>query len=197
MLKDEAALALADAFITEYRKFDFRFPSMKTIQKSKWWMHFERAAELRYIKDWNAKIWVKCQFDKYDKILPFRLYGKMAEEAFEEYKHRYISGQDDREKQIIVGMLATYKMIKNWSKKNDINDLGGVDYESYFRNPTNFDKFTRGQLSSFFLSVCKPFVCNYFPAQDEMDKMKLQRAWVHKNKKLKKKLIEIMGDDFY
>lgn len=192
MRKDEAAMALADAFITEYKKFDFRFPNKNNIQNSKWWIHFERAAELRYLKDWNPTIWVKCQFDKNGKILPFRLYGKKAEEAFQEYKHRYLTGKEDRERQIISAMLATYKTIKLWCKKNDID---GIDYDAFFED--RFDKYVRGQLSLHFLSICKPFMELYFPEDHDLESMKLKRAWVHRNKKLKNKLKEIMGTDFY
>ena len=192
MHKSEAALALADAFITEYRKYDFRFPSMKSIQRSKWWIHFERAAELRYLEDWNAIIWVKCQFEKNGKILPFQLYGKKAIDAFEEYKHRYIAGRADRKLQIISAMLSTHKLIKKWCNKQNLPE---IDYEAYFKS--NIDKFTRGQLSLYYLSICRPFMENFFPDQEDMDAMKLKRAWVHKNKSLKAKLQEIMGDDFY
>ncbi len=192
MFKDEAAMALADAFITEYKKYDFRFPTMRTIRNSKWWIHFERAAELRYIEDWNAKIWIKCQFDKYGKILPFRIYGKKAEEAFQEYKHKYISGKEDRELQIISGMLSTYKSIKLWCKKNDIKD---IDYKLYFES--NKQKIIRKQFSPYFLSICRPFMEGNFLKEEDIDLLRLKRAWVYKNEKIKNKLLNIMGKDFY
>jgi len=191
MRKDEAALELADAFITEYRKVDFRFPSMKTVTNSKWWIHFERAAELRYLKDWNARIWVKCQFDKYDKILPFRLYGKMAEEAFNEYKFRYIEGQDDREKQVITAILATFNDVKVWCKKNN---NGEINYSEYFKNPRIRQRIKRKELSLHFISICKSFDNQ---GLIDSDSLKIKRAIVHKNKKLKNKLIEVMDNEFF
>jgi len=191
MYKDEAAMALADAFITEYRKHDFRFPTMKSIRKSKWWIHFERAAELRHIEDWDAKIWVKCQFDKYGKILPFRLYGKKAQEAFQEYKHRYLDGEDDKERQLITSMLSTYKTIKIWCKKKNLPE---INYNEYFQN--NINKAERGQLSQHFLSICRPFRENFEGVLDD-DALMIKRAYVYKNKRLVNKLKEVMGNDFY
>ena len=190
MDKSEAALSLADAFISEYRRYDFRFPNLNNIQKSKWWTHFERAAELRYLEDWNARIWVRCQFDKYDKILPFRLYGKMAEEAFQEYKHRYISGKDDKEKQLINGILSTFNDVKLWCKRNN---EGVLNYSEYFDNPRVRQRIKRKELSHHFISICKSFQNDGLIDESSM---MIKRAIVHKNKKLSKKLKEVMGNEF-
>lgn len=191
MRKEEAAYALADAFISEFRKHDFRFPSINKIQNTKWWVHFERAAEQRFVDDWNAIVWVKCQFEKNGKIYPHRLYGKVAEETFNEYKHRFISGQDDREKQMISAMLATYNLIKKTVKKDFVEY---DDYVEYFSK--NIFKVKRNQLSKHFLSICRPFREGWEEFYDE-DEMIIKRASVYKNKKLKEKLIGVMQDSFY
>jgi hypothetical protein len=189
MYREEAALDIARSFINHYRKFDPRFPSIQNIQKSKWWLHFLRAADQRSLhKDWNSNIWVRCQFDKYEKILPFQLYGKKAEEAFNEYKFRYFEGEQDRQKQLILSILSTYNLIKTWCKKNN-NDI--IDYKKFFEE--NEIKLNRNELSEYFLSVCKP----YQEFVDDKEKFQLRRAVVHKNKKLKEKLMDVMGSDFY
>jgi hypothetical protein len=186
MHREEAAVALASSFISQYKKYDFRFPNIDNIQKSKWWIHFLRSADLRYLEDWNPDIWVKCQFEKNGKILPFQLYGKKAEEAFNEYKFKYIEGKKDRQLQIITSILATYNMIKEWCKKNN---NGIIDYKKYFTE--NKTKMNRKELSEYFLSICRP----YMEEVNDED-LKLKSLVVHHNIKLKNKLIEIMGDDF-
>ncbi len=190
MHREEAAVLLASSFISQYKKYDFRFPSIDRIQKTKWWIHFLRSADLRSLEDWNPDIWVKCQFEKNGKVLPFQLYGKKAEEAFNEYKFKYIEGKKDRVKQLISSILSTYNMIKTWCNKNN---NGIIDYTKYFLN--NKIKLDRGELSEYFLSICKPYWKLNENNQDE--KIKIRRMVVHNNLKLKEKLIEVMGDDFY
>lgn len=194
MHREEAAVLLASSFISQYKKYDFRFPPIDKIQTTKWWIHFLRAADQRSVDDWNPDIWVKCQFEKNGKVLPFQLYGKKAEETFNEYKFKYIEGKQDRVKQLISSILSTYNMIKLWCKKN--ND-GVIDYMKYFK--ANKIKLDRNELSEHFLSICKPYWELLKETDDDRlyDKgFKLRATVVHHNLKLKEKLMEVMGDDF-
>ncbi len=194
MHREEAAILLATSFISQYKKYDFRFPSIDNIQKSKWWMHFLRSADHRYLEDWNPDIWVKCQFEKYGKILPFQLYGKKAEEAFNEYKFRYIEGKKDRRAQLVASVLSTYKTIKSWCNKN--ND-GLIDYDNYILS--NKIKIDRNELSEYFLSVCRPYMNKLIETDDieKINKFKTRRLVIYNFKELKEKLKLVMGDDFY
>lgn len=192
MYREEAAIAIASSFITQYKKYDFRFYSIENIQKTKWWEHFLRSADLRFVEDWNSDIWVKCQFEKYGKILPYQLYGRKAEEAFNEFKFKYVEGKQDRIKQLILSILSTYNTIKLWCKKNN-NDI--IDYKKYFI--LNKTKLERKELSEYFLSICKPYL-NLLKENNIVisDDLKIKSLVIHNNIKLKEKLSEIMQNDF-
>lgn len=192
--REEAAVLLASAFISQYKKYDFRFPSINKIQETKWWIHFLRAADHRHLEDWNPDIWVKCQFEKNGKVLPFQLYGKKAEESFNELKFKYIEGKKDRRAQLVSSVLATYKTIKLWCNKN--ND-GIMDFDNYILS--NKIKIDRNELSEYFLSVCKPYIDKLIETNDveKINKLKNRRLVIYSFKELKEKLQLVMGDDFY
>lgn len=185
MTKEEVSYRLADTFIKEYKQFDSYLFSMRTVDKSKWWTHFQKAAGYRSIKGWTPEVHVKSCFEKYGKILPFRLFGKTALEAWEEYHHRYEGKQSN---DFVIQMLDTYKRIKKWSKD------GSYDPE-FYKNNVIFIK--RGILSIHFLSLSKSFrmlneVENFF---DE-ETLNFKRAMVFRNKKLVNKMKEVFGEDF-
>jgi hypothetical protein len=185
MTKEEVSYRLADTFMKEYKQFDSYLFSMRTVDKSKWWIHFQKAAGYRSIKGWNPEVHVKSCFEKYGKILPFRLFGKTALAAWEEYHHRYEGKQTN---DFIIQMLDTYKRIKKWSD-NDSYD------PEYYKN--NIMNIKRGNLSIHFLSLSKSFrrlneVENFFYEED----LNFKRAVVFRNKKIVSKMKEIFGKDF-
>jgi len=195
MYKEEIALQIAYEFIRCYKKYDnkkysrYNIENSEIIKKSKWWEHFIRATKYKYVfDDWTPYVWVKCQFEKYGKILPYQLYGKKAEEAFKEYKDKVTENKNDRVKQIVMAVVSSYNIVKNWCIKNN---NGVIDYNKFFEN--NELKIKRNEISDYFLAICKPYQKYII----DKEKFLLKRAVVHKIKKLKIKLKEIMHDDFY
>ena len=186
MYLEEAAYLLAMSFSREYKKHDFRFPSINNIKNTKWWAHFLRAAELRSMENWNPDIWVKCQFEKEGKILPFQLYGKKAIDNFKEYSFRITDKDKDKESQVVSGMLSSYKKIKIWMKQNNTDKI-----EDFFKDTENIKKVKNGQVSKYLLSVCRPT----YSIIDKEDLM-AKRAYIHQNKKIKETLKSVLGDVF-
>ena len=184
MIKDEVSYRLASAFIIEYRKYNSYLFTMTSVDKTKWWIHFEKASGYRSIKGWTPEAHVKSCFEKFGKILPFRLYGKTAIEAWEEYHHRYEGKQGN---DFLVQMLDTYKKIKKWG--------GEYTPEFYDKNKIVLKRKT---LSVHFLSLSKKFreineEENYY----DRDILNIKRTVVFKNKKVYKKMKEIFKEDFY
>jgi len=185
MTKEEISYRLADTFMREYKKFNSYLFSMKTVDKSKWWSHFEKAAGYRSIEGWTPEVHIKSCFEKYGKILPFRIYGKTAIGAWEEYHHRYEEKQGN---DIVVQMLDTFKRIKKW------NDGEGYNWGYYSANLRNIK---RGILSVHFLSLSKEFRrLNEEENFYELETLNFKRAMVFRNKKLVIKMREIFGEDF-
>jgi hypothetical protein len=184
MLKDEVSYRLASAFINEYRKHNSYLFTLKNVDKTKWWVHFEKASGYRSIKGWTPETHVKCCFEKYGKILPFRLYGKTAIEAWEEYHHRYDGKQSN---DIITQMLDTYKKMKKW---------GGEYTADFYKN--NKLMLKRKNLSIHFLSLSKEFrKINDEEHYYDKETLNIKRTIVFRNKKLYKKMKELFGSDFY
>lgn len=184
------AYEIAKSFIKEFRRFDYKFPSSKTIKKSKWWEYFLKTSEYSSIdEDWTPEIFVKCQFEKWGKIYPPQLYSKRAIDTYKEFKFRFLE-KDSKEKQIISAMISTHKEIKNWCKKKNIE----FDYYEFFNDDINQFKLKRNEFSSHYLSVCKPV---YSLGLVDKEKLKMKRAYVHNNEKLKNTLMEAMNEFFY
>ena len=184
MIKEDISYRLADAFIKEYRKTGNYLFSMKSVDKSKWWTHFEKASSYRYIKGWTPEVHVKSCFEKYGKILPYRLYGKTAIAAWEEYQHRY---NENNKNDYVIQMLNKYKKIKKW---------GGEYTPEFYKN--NLMLLKRKMLSIHFLSLSKEFRRlnqeHHFYDEEELN---IKRVIVYKNKKVFNKMKEVFGEDFY
>jgi len=184
VLKEEASYGLARTFIEEYKKFGRYLFSMKTVDKSKWWVHFERAAGYRSIEGWTPEIHVKSCFEKYGIILPFRLFGKTAIEAWEEYHHRF---EEKKTNNFIVQMLDTYNRMKK--------QYGGYNPD-FFKE--NLLLIKRGILSIHFLSLSKTFrELNKEKGFYDTDMLDIKRQVVCTNKKVFNKMKELFKDDFY
>lgn len=184
MIKEEISYRLAEAFMKESKKNGQYLFSMRTVDKSKWWVHFERTAGYRSIKGWTPETHVKCCFEKHGPILPFRLFGKTALEAWEEYHHRF---DDVNKNDFVVQMLNTYKKMKKI--------YGEYNPEFYKANQLFI---RRGNYSIHFLSLSKSFrELNdkmFFYDEDVLD---MKRIVVYTNKKVYKTMESLFGDDFY
>lgn len=191
MTREEAALALAQSYVKEFKKYSFRVFNPNNVQSTKWWIHFLRAADLRYLEDWSPEIWVKCQFEKQGKIYPFRLYGKIATETFEEYKHRYIE-KDNKDIQIIKGMLSTYKKIKDWAERNE------KDISDFFDDRNNLKQVERNFYSKFFLAIFKPFVTiNKEKEIINIEQLSIKRAYLYSKPRIIGKMKEVLGNNLF
>mgnify|MGYP000014352171 CR=1 FL=1 len=78
-----------------------------------------------------------------------------------------------------------------------VTTIEGIDYTAFFNDSRNRLRIKRSELSYHFLSICRPYwEMPKVIKEYSHDKLEIKRAIVHKNKKLIKKLKEIMGDDF-
>lgn len=187
MLKEEAAYRLAETFINEYKKFGKYLFNMKTVDKSRWWVHFERAAGYRSVKGWTPEVHVKSCFEKYGEIMPFRLFGKTALEAWEEYHHRY---EEDGKNDYVVQMLDTFKKIKKWSHNGYKADYFNQDLIPFW--------YRRNNYSIHFLSLSKTFrERNRVEHLVDEEVLNTKRQVVFTNKQVYKKMQEVLGEDFY
>lgn len=180
MLREEAAFALAESYVKEYKKYSFKTFNPHKVDKTKWWKHFLKAADQRYVEDWSPDLWVKCQFEANGKIYPFALIGKRAEENFREFKYRFLEAEN-KDDQIIKSMINTHKQLKN----KEINE-------------TDIMKIKRGFYSIHYLSVYKPFrnINKNKEILDE-DMLNIKRAYIYKNKILKETLKRALENNFY
>jgi len=188
MTKEEAIIRMANTYWIEASKNNLyifkRGETGEGIFKSKFFNHFEKAAGYRSIKGWKPEVHIKCCFEKFGAILPFRIYGKSALEAWNEYHHRYEGKQSN---DFVVQMLNTFKKIKKW--KGEYNP-------EYYRNNIYFLK--RKNLSIHFLSLSKEFrKLNEEIGLYDVDTLNFKRAMVFRNKKLVNKMKEVFGKDFY
>lgn len=192
MTKEEIAYRLADTFMREAKKHNSYSFSMRTVDKSKWWIHFQKAAGYRSIKGWTPEVHIKCCFEKHGNILPFRIYGKTAIGAWEEYHHRYEGKQTN---DYVVQMLTTFKKIKKWNHPNRKFLKDEYKPEYYVHNRM---LLKRHNLSIHFLSLSREFrrlneIENYYDEDD----LNFKRAVVFRNKKLVNKMKEVFKEDFY
>ena len=184
MIKEEVSYRLASAFMKEYKNYGSYLFSMRNVDKTKWWVHFERAAGYRSIEGWTPETHVKSCFEKYGKILPFRIYGKTALEAWKEYHHRY---DEPNKNSFVIQMLGTYKKMKKW----------GNGYDSKFYEANKL-AIRRKLLSIHFLSLSKAFrELNEIERYYDDDMLDIKRSIVYTNKKLYSKMKELFNDDFY
>lgn len=187
MTREEAAYDLAGEYLKFYKKYTYKIFSLNTIKNTKWWIHFLRAADLRYIDGWSAYKWVSAQFKKEGKILPFRLYGKRAIDNFQDYEN--LSEKENKDLTKLKGMLSTYKNIYNNIKNYN-------SFEDFFEE--NEIKVKRGNYSKHFLSIFKPFIV-YNKEHNILneDELKIKRAILFKNEKIKSTLQKTLKENFY
>jgi len=199
-----------------FPKVDYKF------KKTKWYPMFLKIANYRILKDWTPKLWIDCMFEEFTRpveslreydefaildkerdgnmnsilpvvIMPHRLYGVKAEQAFDNLKDKIKNGKTNSEKQIISSMLSTYNTVKLWMKKNNETEI-----RSFFQDKTNIFQIKRNMFSIYFLSVCK----SLYEEKIELtfiwkDELAAKRKYVHSNKKLKAKLQTVLGEEFY
>jgi hypothetical protein len=188
---EKEAVKLAEAFSSFYKEYSYPLYRRNTLKKSKWWKFFFRAADMySNLKDWDAYIWVACQFEKHGKRFPPQLVGQEAFDTFQEYKHRF---REKKSSSLVRSLIDTYKKILDWSVET------GNDPSLFLTDKKNLFLLERGEINSAFFVVSKSFI-----ALDEEIKNKIiskeefmtKRAMILNNDRLKNKMMEILGEDF-
>ena len=148
-------------------------------------------------KEWDAYEYISFIFETYDKPLPFILLYQKNWIAFLEHKESRTKNND---LYIAKSILETLKEIKNWTEKNNYDNI--AIYE-FFCDSRNYLFLKRGKYSPYFLSISRSFLKKYFelPTEErqeiisEQDLM-VKRITVKNNKKISNKLKQIMGDEY-
>lgn len=188
MREHRAAVLLAKSYIVEIKKYTYAFPTENTVQESKWWKFFLKAAKHKNMEGWEADLWIDCQFEKYGRVYPPQLSGKNAVEAFEEYSNLISNSEKNRISQIVTGISSGIKDSNRWFKKN--ND-GIVDYVKFFDDKRIKQRIKRREISHYFISICRSF-------QNDLGVLDLirKRKEIYRIKNLPSKLHGIMGKEF-
>jgi len=197
-LLEREAFKLAEIYYKTYSKYSGKFIRASQIKKSKSWPAFLKTIEQRGSQpEWDAYRFIEIQFNEYGKIYPYHLYSK---DAWKTYIDRYQVGFEDRDKTIALSLLNAYKVIQAWCKRKKIE---GVDVRAYFTNPLNILLLENKKLSPYFLSICKSFKDHYCElniseqyAIIKPSQLESARRAVFSNKKILKKMKELLGNEF-
>lgn len=191
---EKLAFDLARVFLSFYRKHTYKTFRLSTVKKSKWWPYFIKVInEYSNRPDWDAYIWVACQFEKFGKIFPTQLVGSRAEEAFEEYSSRF---KENTIKQLANNLVITYNEILKWSKKNNFSK---VNFEALFEDKKMTFRIERGEIIPDIFSVVRAY--HILPEERRrrimsLEKLQIKRALIMNNKKIKNKMKELLGEEF-
>lgn len=189
---ESEAVKLADAFTSFYRSYSYPLYKRNTLKNSKWWKFFFKTADMySNLPDWDAYIWTACQFEKHGKRFPQQLYGQEAFDTFQEYKHRFIEKKDDVS--LIKTLIETYKKILDWCAET------GNDKSLFLKDKKNLFLLERRSINPTFFSVSKTFIGLDEEVKNSiMSKAEImtKRHSILKNDRIKKKMMEMLGEDF-
>lgn len=187
---EKEAFLLSKFFLQRYKKYELKTFKISQVKKTKWWSHFYNCVKLHYKKkEWDAKKFIDIQFDEFGKILPFHLPSKKAWNVYIEYYRR---GQSNKDKAVALDLLNTYKKIKKFGT-----------FKDFFNDKKNMLFVIRGEISHYFLSISKSFLNIYNKLTEKQkniiineEKLKICRAMVFSNKRILKKIKEVLGEEF-
>lgn len=192
---ENLAFDFALEFRKHYKKYTHKVYRIDNIKKTKWWVHFIKAAE-KYIDypDFDLVFFIAVQFEKHGKILPFFLAGKTAEET---YKQNYFK-ENSEENKILSEVNGSFEAIKNWALKNKKN------VNEYFDPAKKWVLQSRVEyLSPYFLAFSKSFLSTYSKLNEEerkllfsKDDLSIKRAYVKQFPDTKRKIKELLKEDF-
>ena len=189
---ESEALKLSEAFDSFYKKYGFSLYRRNTLKNSKWWKFFFRASDMySNLPDWNANIWVACQFEKHGKRYPPQLIGQEAFNTFQEYKHRFT--QPKTSDSFIISLMDTYKKVLKWSEET------GKNKSLFLLDKKNIFALQRGSIDSSFFVVSKIFINLDEEVKEEImskESFYIKRAKILENERVKNKMLELLGDDF-
>jgi hypothetical protein len=190
------AIKIANSFTIHYREYG-RYPLYRreTLKHSKWWKFFFRAADMySNLPDWDAFVWVACQFEKHGKRFPPQMVGQEAFSTFQEYKHRYKEKESDTD--IASKLLNTVKSVNKWCKDNDLKKNC---FSEYINNVLNRFALERRMVDPTLFTVSKSFIQLDEEVKERImgkEDFIVKRASILRNEKIKNKMKEILGDDY-
>lgn len=189
---------LAEAYLKFFLgRFRFKIFSLKKVENTKWWSSFYKAASsFSGHKEWDPYKYASFIFDTNDKPYPFMfVYGKNWTAYLE-----HVESRSKGENIMARSILNTYNEIKDWSIKNKYDKIAVMDFLS---SPKNLMFLKRGKFSPYFLAVSRSFIYMYNSWGEEEKEivisekdMIIKRRMVLDNKKLSKKLLEVLGEEF-
>lgn len=198
---DLKAYELSKIFLIFHKRYaNNKCFHLGTVKKTKWWNFFvQTILKFGNEKEWNPYVFMWAQFEKYEKILPYRLPTESAWKTFLELKHRCTTTQQS-EKTLIKRLLVTFNVVKNWSLKNNYKK---INVEAFFNDNKNRTQLKRNLNDAALFTVCKSFqrwreTLSYsdkdFVMSDE--EFLKKRALIFSNKRILKTLRKALGNEF-
>lgn len=198
MNEKQKTIELANIYLKFFRgRFRYNLFSLKNVENTKWWSSFYKAVSF-FSKDkkWNPHEYIIFLFDTFDKPFPFMLLYQKNWIAFLEHKE----SRSKSETAIARSIVNTYNEIKLWTKKNNYDKLAVYDF---FSNKKNFLYLKSKRYSPYFLAISKSFMKKYLELSEEerkeiitKEELLIKRVTVKNDKKLDKKLREVLGDEY-
>jgi hypothetical protein len=187
------AFQMANVFIKYYKKYTNKHFILSNVKNSKWWPFFIKTAiKFGEREHFNVDGFIKAQFDEYGKVFPFNL---PKEDSYKVFLSRNKKQEDFSKIQTINEVLSLYKRIKKWC---ETKRLDGFSVKSYLDDKKNILFLKRGTHPFTLLSVSKSFLdLNRVENIIENEKIEAKRMLIFTNSKLKSKLQEVLGDEFY
>lgn len=193
---ENEAFVLARFYQKRMSQFSPRTFNLKSIKKSKAWGQFLSIVEMHGGKpEWNASKFVDFVFDEFGPMYPAQM---KTQEIWNEFVGKFSPRDQGDEKQIALELLNSYKVIKRWCDKH--NEFFNI--EVYLDLVKNKIYVKRGGLSPYFIAISKTlssFVEN-LPEKDRNNiikgELETSRRYVHKFRKLRNKMREVLGDEF-
>jgi hypothetical protein len=187
------AINLAEAFNSCFRKYGYPLFKRHTLKDSKWWQYFFRAADMySNLPDWNAYIWVACQFEKHGKRWPTQMSGQEAFDTFQEYKHRFIN-EENPDHAVARKLMNTQKYIMDWSVRT------GSDMSLFLDDRLNLFALQRRMVDPSYFTVSKKYRRLDEKVKYEImniEEYMVRRASVLRNDRIKNKMKELLGEDY-
>jgi len=188
---EKEAVKIAEAFSSFYRKYGYPLYGRHNVKKTKWWKFFFKAADMySNLEDWDAYIWVACQFEKHGKRFPTQLVGQEAFDTFQEYKHRYT---EDNSTSLVRSLIDTYKKILDWCVETSCSR------SLFLQDKKNLFLLERGNIDPVFFVVSKTFIGLDEEVKERImskEERMAKRSSILNNERIKKKMMEILGEDF-
>jgi hypothetical protein len=193
---ESQAFQIASTFLRYYKnnnKKSFRMSNLSNIKSTNWWSFFLKVATNFGERDeFSIEEFVKTQFEEYEKVLPFDL---TKEEAYQIYLARKRDNAHHR-KNTIDEISSMIKIIKKWNVIN--NGVNELNVKSFLEDKINLILLIRRNYTFTLLSVCKSFIdLNEDHRIITKAELQTKRSLILTSKKLTKKMMEILKDEFY